>query len=184
MRIIAGEWRGRKLVAPQGEATRPTADRARETLFSMLASRLGGFTGLAVADLYAGSGALGFEALSRGAANCVFVDLDREAIASIRANAATLSATAADIRQQSVTGLARAAAPLDLLFLDPPYATADLGAVLTRLVAQGWIGPASMVSVETAAGESIDGWPLDHLVSRKVGKAELHLFHGTKSDEE
>lgn len=178
MRIIAGEWRGRKLVAPQGEATRPTADRARETLFSMLTSRLGGFTGLTIADLYAGSGALGFEALSRGAAACVFVDQDREAIASIRANAATLGATAADIRQQSVTGLARAAAPFDLLFLDPPYATADLGAVLERLMAQGWIGAGSMVSVETGAGETVAADGLEHLVSRKVGKAELHLFRG------
>lgn len=178
MRIIAGEWRGRKLVAPQGVATRPTADRARETLFSMLTSRLGGFTGLKVADLYAGSGALGFEALSRGAASCVFVDQDREAIAAIRSNAATLGTTTADIRQQSVTGLARASAPLDLLFLDPPYATDDLGAVLERLMTQGWIGAGSMVSVETGAGDKVVAEGLEHLVSRKVGKAELHLFRG------
>ena len=178
MRIIAGEWRGRKLVAPQGDATRPTADRARETLFSMLASRLGGFTGLAVADLYAGSGALGFEALSRGAASCVFVEQDREAIGAIRTNAATLGAAAADIRQQSVTGLARSTAPLDLLFLDPPYLTTNLGAELERLIAQGWIGAGSMVSVETGVGESVATDGLEHLVSRKVGKAELHLFRG------
>ena len=68
MRIIAGQWRGRKLAAPKGDATRPTADRTRETLFSMLTSRLGSFEGLSVADLFAGSGALGLEALSRGAA--------------------------------------------------------------------------------------------------------------------
>lgn len=178
MRIIAGEWRGRKLVAPQGEATRPTADRARETLFSMLASRLGGFTGLTVADLYAGSGALGFEALSRGAASCVFVERDRDAVAAIHANAATLGATTTDIRQQSVTGLARAPAPLDLLFLDPPYATAGLGAMLERLIAQGWIGAGSMVSVETGCGETAAAEGLEHLVARKVGKAELHLFRG------
>ena len=176
MRIIAGEWRGRRLVAPQGQATRPTADRARETLFSMLTSRLGGFTGLHVADLYAGSGALGFEALSRGAASCVFVEQDRDAVAAIRANMATLGATAAEIRQQSVTGLPRAAAPLDLLFLDPPYGSADLGAVLERLLAQGWIGSGSMVSVETGVGESVAADGLKHLVSRKVGKAELHLL--------
>ena len=74
LRIVAGQWRGRKLVAPFGEATRPTADRTRETLFSMLQSRLGSFEGLAVADLFAGSGALGLEALSRGAASCLFVE--------------------------------------------------------------------------------------------------------------
>ena len=80
MRIIAGQWRGRKLIAPAGETTRPTADRTRETLFSMLVSRLGTFEGLRVADLFAGSGALGLEALSRGAAGCVFVEQDAAAI--------------------------------------------------------------------------------------------------------
>ena len=80
MRIIAGEWRGRKLVAPAGRETRPTADRTRETLFSMLASRLGSFEGLRVADLYAGSGALGLEALSRGADHATFVENERAAI--------------------------------------------------------------------------------------------------------
>ena len=77
MRIIAGDWRGRPIEAPPGQATRPTADRVRETLFSMLASRLGSFEELRVADLFAGSGALGFEALSRGAASATFVESDR-----------------------------------------------------------------------------------------------------------
>ena len=90
MRIIAGEWRGRKLVASAGAATRPTADRVRETLFSMLGSRLGSFEDLRVADLYAGSGALGLEALSRGAAFACFVDQDPRAIAAIRAYVAAL----------------------------------------------------------------------------------------------
>lgn len=178
MRIISGEWRGRKLVAPQGQATRPTADRARETLFSMLTSRLGGFTGLRVADLYAGSGALGFEALSRGAASCVFVEQDRDAVAAIRSNAASLGATSAEIRQQSVTGLPRAATPLDLIFLDPPYASPDLIPVLERLSQQGWIGAGSTVSIETGVGDQLTPAGLEHMVSRKVGKAELHLFSG------
>ena len=78
MRIVAGDWRGRKLVAPKGEATRPTADRTRETLFNMLASRLGSFNDLRIADLFAGSGALGIEALSRGAAHCLFAEQDRD----------------------------------------------------------------------------------------------------------
>ncbi|MEN9926367.1 MAG: rRNA ((966)-N(2))-methyltransferase RsmD, partial [Pseudomonadota bacterium] len=79
LRIIAGEWRGRKMQAPAGDTTRPTADRTRETLFSMLVSRIGDFDGLAVADLFAGSGALGLEALSRGAGSCIFVEQDAAA---------------------------------------------------------------------------------------------------------
>ena len=94
MRIIAGQWRGRPLQAPPGDSTRPTADRVRETLFSMLASRLGSFEELRVADLFAGSGALGFEALSRGAATCLFVDRDPAAQKAIQANAAKLDCSA------------------------------------------------------------------------------------------
>src|SRR6476469_526053 len=90
MRVIAGEWRGRKLAAPKGDATRPTADRTRETLFNMLASRVGSFEGLTVADLFAGSGALGLEALSRGAASCLFVEHDAAALDAIRASIAML----------------------------------------------------------------------------------------------
>ena len=90
MRIIAGEWRRRQLRAPPGESTRPTADRTRETLFAMLASRLGSFEGLAVADLFAGSGALGLEALSRGAATCLFAENEPAAIRALRANIAAL----------------------------------------------------------------------------------------------
>ena len=85
MRIIAGNWKRRQLRAPVGEATRPTADRTRETLFSMLVSRLGSFEGLGVADLFAGSGALGLEALSRGCGSCLFVEEDKRAIDAIRA---------------------------------------------------------------------------------------------------
>src|SRR5688572_32039594 len=92
MRIIAGQWRGRRLHTAPGIATRPTADRVRETLFSMLASRIGSFEGLRVADLYAGSGALGLEALSRGAAHSTFVEIDRAALKAIEANVAALGA--------------------------------------------------------------------------------------------
>src|SRR3954462_10245337 len=92
MRIIAGTWRGRPLAAPTGSSTRPTADRVRETLFSMLASRLGSFEDLRVADLFAGSGALGFEALSRGAASATFVERDAAATAIIKRNATKLGA--------------------------------------------------------------------------------------------
>src|SRR5687768_7576891 len=92
MRIIAGRWRGRAIEAPPGLSTRPTADRVRETLFSMLASRLGLFDELRVADLFAGSGALGFEALSRGAAAVTFVESDPATAAIIKRNAAKLDA--------------------------------------------------------------------------------------------
>ena len=92
MRIVAGEWRGRKLAAPSSELTRPTADRTRETLFNMLNSRLGSFEGLSVVDLFAGSGALGLEALSRGAASCLFVEQESTAIKAIKANIEKLDA--------------------------------------------------------------------------------------------
>src|ERR687889_728011 len=103
MRIIAGAWRGRPLLAPPGRGTRPTSDRAREGLFSMLASRLGTFEGLQVADLFAGTGALGLEALSRGAARCTFVENDRAALDILRRNIETLGAgERAEIRAQAV----------------------------------------------------------------------------------
>ena len=103
MRVIAGEWRGRKLLAPKNDATRPTADRTRETLFSMLASRLGSFEGIHVADLFAGSGALGIEALSRGAAHCLFGEQDRDALDTLKKNLGALGATSrADVRAGSV----------------------------------------------------------------------------------
>ncbi len=94
MRIIAGKWRGRTLATPPGATTRPTADRTREALFSILTSRLGSFEDLVVADIFACTGALGLEALSRGAARAIFVDEDRQALAALRKNIATLNAEA------------------------------------------------------------------------------------------
>ena len=106
LRIIAGQWRGRKLVAPVGDATRPTADRTRETLFSMLVSRIGDFEGLTVADLFAGSGALGLEALSRGAASCLFVEQDAPALRALRSNIANLHAQPqSEVRAGSVLAM-------------------------------------------------------------------------------
>lgn len=142
----------------------------------MLTSRLGGFTDLAVADLFAGSGALGLEAMSRGAASCLFVDTDREAIAAIRANVASLRAEGADIRQSSALNPTTVAKPFDLIFLDPPYAQDGIGALLDQLIARSWIASGTMVSVETGHGDLPECPALSHQVSRKVGKAELHLF--------
>ena len=178
MRIIAGTWRGRPLTAPKGQATRPTADRTREALFSMLTSQLGSFEGLRVADLFAGSGALGLEALSRGAARCVFVEQDGAALDVLRANIAALGAPA-DVRAQSVMTLGPAAAPCDLLLLDPPYDSGAGVVALERLLRLGWIAPGAIVSVETAKGEgvAVGGFEVD--VERVVGKAMLTLLRPT-----
>lgn len=122
MRVVAGEFRGRKLVAPAGDATRPTADRVREALFSIL----GDISGLRVLDLYAGSGALGIEALSRGAAAAVFVDSSQAAVTAIRRNLSELGLEAPVQRRDALVYLATAAAgdPYDLVFADPPYDSA------------------------------------------------------------
>ena len=178
MRIIAGEWRGRKLVAPEGDTTRPTADRTRETLFSMLASRLGSFEGLRVADLFAGSGALGLEALSRGATSCFFVEQDPTAIRALRANIANFKAQPrCDVRASSVLSLGPVRGePLDLVLLDPPYGTGAGVVAIDKLTRLGWIAPSAWVSLETGRGEdvAVKGYELD--AARDVGKARLHLL--------
>jgi 16S rRNA (guanine966-N2)-methyltransferase len=177
VRIVAGEWRGRKLVAPEGDGTRPTADRTRETLFSMLVSRIGSFEGLAVADLFAGSGALGLEALSRGAASVLFVEQAAPAIRAIRANIAALRAQSrCDVRAASVLTLAAVKQPLDLVFLDPPYHTGAGAVAIDRLVRLGWIGPATWVSLETAADEPPQVRTCAVEAERKVGKALISLL--------
>ena len=177
MRIIAGQWRGRKLVAPRGEATRPTADRTRETLFSMLTSRLGGFEGLSVLDLFAGSGALGLEALSRGAAHCLFVEQDGEALRALRGNIAALAERgAATVVAGSVMALGPARASYDLLLLDPPYGTGAGQVALDRLMRLGWIGPRCWVSLETDHREDIAIGDLAIETQRRVGRAKLTLL--------
>jgi 16S rRNA (guanine966-N2)-methyltransferase len=132
MRVISGKWRGRALQAPAGQATRPTSDRAREAIFSMLTSRLGTFEGLDVLDLFAGTGALGIEALSRGAGTCCFIDNDAAAVKAITANLAALGATG-DVRQSPVASLGPAARAHHLLFLDPPYGLGLVDPALSHL---------------------------------------------------
>ena len=175
MRIIAGTDRGRPLIAPKGDATRPTADRVREALFSMLLSRVGSFEGLAVADLFAGSGALGLEALSRGAASCIFVEQDRAALGALKANGAKLGRKL-DIRAQSVLALGPVQQPLDLILMDPPYGTRAGAVALDRLGRLGWVGPATWISIETARDEGVDvkGFAVD--TTRVHGKARLTLL--------
>ena len=177
MRIIAGEWRGRKLVAPKGDFTRPTADRTRETLFSMLASRLGSFEGLSVLDLFAGSGALGLEALSRGAGHCLFVEQEAEAVKAIRANIDTFDARSrTQVQQGSVMSLGPAKAPHDLILLDPPYDTGAGQVALDRMARLGWIGPATWIALETRKTEDVAVKALDIEAERKVGKAKLTIL--------
>ena len=177
MRVIAGEWRGRRLVAPPGEVTRPTADRTRETLFSMLVSRLGTFEGLRVADLFAGSGALGIEALSRGAGHAIFVENEREALKAIAANLATFKATdRAQVMGGSALRLAPISAPVDLLFADPPYALGSGNAVIGAVLASNWLAPGAFVAIETARGDPVDPAGMTVEAERDTGRARLTIL--------
>ncbi|MDB5698667.1 MAG: rsmD [Alphaproteobacteria bacterium] len=177
MRIIAGEWRGRPLSAPEGRDTRPTSDRAREGLFSILVSRLGSFEGLHAADLFAGTGALGLEALSRGAAHCLFVEKERGAIAALQRNIAAFGAgDRTHIQSQSVEYANPPARPCDLVFLDPPYKSGLGEMALKRICNAGWVATGGLVSIES------DGTPLEAPpgftieAERRFGKAYLTLF--------
>ena len=176
MRIISGAWRGRTLEAPPGLATRPTADRVREALFSMLVSRLGSFEDLRVADLFAGSGALGFEALSRGAAHATFVESDAKASAAIRRNAEKLRAVERiQILGGSALALARSE-PFDLIFADPPYAKGSGSAVVEAVAKAGWLAPGGWLSVETSRDDGVDAGDLTSEATRDVGRARLTLL--------
>jgi 16S rRNA (guanine966-N2)-methyltransferase len=143
----------------------------------MLASRLGAFEELAVADLFAGSGALGLEAISRGAARCLFVEQDAAALRALRANIAALRAhQRCEVRAGSVLALGPARARLDLVLVDPPYRTGAGTVALEKLLRLGWLGPASWVSLETAHDEIVapKGFRID--TERRVGKAKLTLL--------
>jgi 16S rRNA (guanine966-N2)-methyltransferase len=174
VRIIAGKWRGRTIETPPGQGTRPTADRVRETLFSMLLSRLGTFEDLRAADLFAGSGALGFEALSRGAATVNFVESDPAAAAVIRRNGEKLGASA-QILAGSALALPRSE-PFDLIFADPPYCPGSGSAVVRSVIEAGWLAPGGWMSVETARGDSVDPDELVIETARDIGRARLTLL--------
>jgi 16S rRNA (guanine966-N2)-methyltransferase len=138
MRVVAGEYGGRRLQAPRGRSTRPTADRVREALFAML----GDVRGACVLDLFAGSGTLGIEALSRGAESALFVERDPAAVAAIRRNLETIGAEAGTVRRQdALTFLGACEASFDLVFVDPPYDSAPrlagpLSAALPRVTSE------------------------------------------------
>jgi 16S rRNA (guanine966-N2)-methyltransferase len=174
VRIIAGVWRGRPIEAPPGQSTRPTADRARETLFSMLASRLGSFEDLRIADLFAGSGALGFEALSRGAASATFVENDPKASAVIKRNAEKLGASV-QILGGSALALPRAD-PFDLIFADPPYSPGSGSAVVEAVAKAGWLAPGGWMSVETDRKDIVDPAAFEIEATRDIGRARVTLL--------
>jgi 16S rRNA (guanine966-N2)-methyltransferase len=178
MRIIAGAWRGRALIAPPGQATRPTSDRAREGLFSMLASRLGSFESLHVADLFAGTGALGLEALSRGAAHCTFVERDPAALDVLKHNIGKLAAAGrADVRAQPAENAAPPRRPCHLVLIDPPYGTGLAEKAVERITAPGWLAPGAWVSVELSGEEIVLPAPLALEAERRFGKARILLLH-------
>lgn len=185
-RVIAGVAGGRRLAVPPGKGTRPTSDRAREGLFSAVWARLGDLDGARVADLYAGSGAVGLEALSRGAAHVLLVESDARAARTIRANAATLGLPGAEVvadKVERVLAGAPAGGPYDLVFLDPPYAVADttVTAHLEALRDNGWLTPGALVVAERATRGAPLDWPggYDADRARRYGEATLWYGHAT-----
>ena len=176
MRIIAGQFRGRTLEAPRGSATRPTGDRVREALFSMLASRMGSFEGLRIADLYAGSGALGLEALSRGAAFAIFVEADGSAQAAIKANAAKLGvAERVRILGGSALALPRSE-PFDLIFADPPYAPGSGSKIVKAVSDADWLAAGGWMSVETDRRDPVEPGSYEIEVEREIGRTRITLL--------
>lgn len=187
MRIVGGKHRGRPLKAPPGRDLRPTSDRAREALFNIIEHGLKGWPGdlqgAAVIDAFAGTGALGLEALSRGAAHATFIDVDAGAIGLCRANAAAL-------REQSNTTVLKldvarlpppplaAAAPCGVVFLDPPYGEGLAGPALAGLAARGWIAEGALAVTEIAVDEGFELPPgFLGLDERTYGAAKVVFLH-------
>ena len=185
-RVIAGEAGGRRLAVPGGMSTRPTSDRAREGLFASVASELGSLTGRRVLDLYAGSGAVGLEALSRGASHVLLVESDARAVAVIRANMASVGMPGAQVRGEKVERLLARPPDLehfDFVFADPPYAvTADHVTRILALLAHGWLAPDALVVVERATRSGEIAWPngLQPAKSRRYGEATF--WYGRRAD--
>jgi 16S rRNA (guanine966-N2)-methyltransferase len=161
-RIVAGRVGGRRLVVPKGELTRPTSDRVREAMFGALDAR-GLVAGATVLDLYCGSGALGLEAISRGAASAVLVDASREAVHAARQNVSTLELQRVTVVLSSVLRYLTAQAPVraSLVFADPPYATGqdELAEVLAAVMDKGWLAPGGRLLVERDARSIEPVWP-------------------------
>lgn len=183
MRIIGGKFSGRALVAPKGRETRPTADRVRESVFNILAHREGfTFEGARVIDLFAGSGALGLEALSRGASFCLFVETDAAARGAIRDNVEALGLFGATrVHRRGADALGEKPAgvggPFSLAFLDPPYGKDLCAPALRALRAGGWLAPAALTIVEQGKDESpvaADGF--EEVDRRTYGAAQVGFY--------
>ncbi|MEH0575385.1 MULTISPECIES: 16S rRNA (guanine(966)-N(2))-methyltransferase RsmD [Streptomyces] len=177
-RVIAGKAGGRRLTVPPGNGTRPTSDRAREGLLSTWESLLGGpLDGERVLDLYAGSGAVGLEALSRGAAHTLLVEADARAARTIRENVRSLGLPGAEVRSGKAEQIIRTPAPADpydIVFLDPPYAVTDhdLREILLTLRSGGWLAPETIVTVERSTRGGEFHWPdgFEALRARRYGE--------------
>jgi 16S rRNA (guanine(966)-N(2))-methyltransferase RsmD len=175
-RSVAGVARGRRLAVPP-RGTRPTTDRVREAVFNVLAARRS-FHGVRVLDLFAGSGALGLEALSRGAAAVLFVDSDRRAAEVITRNIATVGLDGATVRRATVAAVVAAGGgPVDLVFADPPYdtASADVDALLAALAGGGWVAAGGAVVVERPVAAPPLSWPAGWTVwpQRRYGDTRI-----------
>ncbi|MGA8210887.1 MAG: 16S rRNA (guanine(966)-N(2))-methyltransferase RsmD [Nocardioidaceae bacterium] len=181
-RIIGGEAGGRRLRTPAGEATRPTSDRVREALFSALDSALGSLHGLGFLDLYAGSGAVGLEARSRGAAPVTLVEQDRRTAAVIRANVAAVALDRVEVVASPVLrALDRSPhVAYDVAFLDPPYAepVAQVGTVLAALHRHHWLAAEAVVVVERSRRGSPMVWPPGYEPQRSRAYGETLLWYG------
>ncbi len=179
-RVIAGTAGGRRLAVPPGGGTRPTSDRAREGLFSSWTALRGTLDGARALDLYGGSGAVGLEALSRGAAHTLIAEADTRAARTIRDNIRALGLPGAELRTVRAEQLAAApptGAPYDLAFLDPPYAlgNGDLQEILLTLGANGWLADDAVVTVERSTRGGVFRWPAGYheLRSRRYGEGTL-----------
>ncbi|MGP3926212.1 16S rRNA (guanine(966)-N(2))-methyltransferase RsmD [Streptomyces sp. 8N616] len=179
-RVIAGAAGGRRLAVPPGTGTRPTSDRAREGLFSTWESLLGTLHGTRVLDLYGGSGAVGLEALSRGAAHVLLVEADTRAARVIRENVRVIGLPGAEVRagkaEQFLSGPAPEV-PYDVVFLDPPYAVTDddLREILLTLRTEGWLAGDALATVERSTRGGEFRWPagFEGLRARRYGEGTL-----------
>lgn len=183
MRIIAGQHKGRPLSAPRGMTTRPTSDRTRESLFNILAHAAWAppLDGARVIDLFAGSGALGLEAMSRGAAFCLFVETDHGARGAIRDNIEALGLFGSTrLHRRSATDLgdkpAGVGAPFTLAFLDPPYHKGLVQPALDGLISGGWLSDDAIAMVETGSDEALmfSGWSV--IDTRDFGAARVQFL--------
>ncbi|MET3983607.1 16S rRNA (guanine(966)-N(2))-methyltransferase RsmD [Streptomyces sp. PvR034] len=189
-RVIAGTAGGRRLAVPPGTGTRPTSDRMREGLFSTWES-LHGVQGARVLDLYGGSGAVGLEALSRGAAHTLLVEADAKAAKAIRDNIATLGLPGAEFRAgkaEQIVAVRALGDPYDIVFLDPPYEVAhdDLAEILLTLRSNAWLTDDALVTVERSTRSGAFPWPdgFEPLRSRRYGEGTLWYGRAAFTSEE